>query len=212
MISLRHALTSSYRNYDDAELVRLCAGGDQLAWGALIDRNKLMMYSICRKCGFHPEECKDIIQNVVVSLYQSMDDLRNPGEVRLWLKTATIRACIALAAQEGRYLPLELRSAESIEGATDSACEDQCLQEPVDPARSQDEILDWAEKHQIIADIMETLQAPCSALIELRFFQHRSYKDTAARLGLPPDGVGPRLARCLDKFKLLVMARGIHHA
>lgn len=215
MLSLRQALTgktSSYRNYNDADLMRLCAGGDQLAWNAVMDRNKHMMYSICRHCGFQPEESKDIIQNVAVSLYENVDKLRIPGEVRLWLKTATIRACLALAAQEGRYLSLELRSADSIEDATDEAGEDQQVREPADPARTQDEILDWAEKQQIIADIMETLQDPCNAMIELRFFEHRSYKDTAARLGLPPDGIGTRLARCLEKFKLLVMARGIQHA
>jgi RNA polymerase sigma-70 factor (ECF subfamily) len=191
---------SSCGSHSDQELVRLCLSGDPLAWEPLILRYVNLVYSIPKDCGFDESDCRDVVQNVYLTLYKSLGSLRDGGKVYAWLMTTTYRECLALIARKERDRVPEVET----EGPSERPSE-----EPLDPAGTLEEIMLSAEKQQILREVLEKWGNPCRVLIKMLYFEERSYKETAARLGVSHQGMGARSARCLDKLRSMISERGI---
>jgi RNA polymerase sigma factor (sigma-70 family) len=189
----------------DQELVELCVGGDRKAWEPLILRYVKLIYSIPKDFGFQESDCRDVVQNVCLTLYKSLHSVRDGGKVYSWLMTTTRRECLALVAQKVRD--------RAPEGETDEPSEeppDEPSEEPSDPAGTLEEIILSAEKQQVLREVVEKWgNSTCRLLIKMLYFEERSYKETAARLRVSHQGMGARNARCLDKLRSMISERGI---
>jgi len=86
----------------DKELVEACIAGDPLAWRALIDRYKGLIFSIPFKYGLDRADAEDIFQDVCLLLVQKLSWLRDSSKVSSWLITATSRECWKLIRRRKR--------------------------------------------------------------------------------------------------------------
>jgi RNA polymerase sigma factor (sigma-70 family) len=185
----------------DQELVRLCVGGDPLAWEPLILRYVNLIYSIPKDFGFDESDCHDVVQNVCLTLYRSLHSVRDAGKVYAWLMTTTHRECLALVARKGRDRVPEVETERPSEEPSE---------EPLDPAGTLEEIMLSAEKQHVLREVLEKWgNSRCRLLIKMLYFEERSYKETAARLRVSDQGMGARSARCLDKLRSMISERGI---
>jgi RNA polymerase sigma factor (sigma-70 family) len=196
---------SSCSSHSDQDLVQLCVAGDPLAWDSLILRYVKLIYSIAKDFGFQESDCRDVVQNVCLTLYKSLHSVRDGGKVYSWLMTTTRRECLALIAQRVRdRIP---------EGETDEPSDeppDEPSDEPADPAGMLEEIMLSAEKQQVLREVLDKWgNSRCRLLIKMLYFEERSYKETAALLHVSHEGMGPRSARCLDKLRSMISERGI---
>jgi RNA polymerase sigma factor (sigma-70 family) len=182
---------SLYANSSDGELVDLCLAGDRLAWEALILRYKKLMCSIPARYGFDRAECEDLVQNVWLALLDGLHTLRDRTKVYSWLITTTNRKCMALASEKQQH-PVETE-----------------IEEPWDPARTQEQRMLWTEKQQMLRQVLERWPDPCSLLIRTLYFEEGDYQEAAKRLGVAPEGIGSRRARCLDRLRQMLSTRGI---
>src|SRR5260370_19846052 len=105
--------------------------------------------------------------------------------------TTTSRECMALVAQKQQRV-----MERKIDG-------------PWDPAGTQEENMLWTEKQQVLREVLEMWRDPCSLLIKALYFEQRSYEEAAERLGVSPEGIGARRARCIDRLRGRLSERGI---
>ncbi|HLH31080.1 MAG TPA: sigma-70 family RNA polymerase sigma factor [Terriglobia bacterium] len=195
----------SYRTKSEAELVRLCLERDELAWHAFINRYRRLMYSIPWRYGFDPDDIKDVVQNVCIKLFKNLRAVGDVSKIPLWISTTTYRECRALAFKKRRYVLFQVESEEDeLEGELDDD-----TGAPLDPSGTLEEMMSWAEKHEILHEVLETLQPPCGVLIRTLFFEDGSYEEAAARLGVSRQGIGPRRARCFEHLHAQLSERGI---
>ena len=182
---------SPYGTYSDGVLVDLCLEGDRLAWETLILRYKRLMYSIPAKYRFDESECEDVVHDVCITLLKGLHALRDRSKVYSWLMTTTNRECLALAAQKRKDVV------------------ERKIEEPLDPAGTQEETMSSTEKQQVLREVLEIWRDPCSLLIKTLYFEQRSYEEAAERLGVSPEGIGARRARCFDRLRRMLAERGI---
>ena len=163
----------------DAELIRCCREGDQVAWNELIQRYQRLIYSIARRLCREPEDCADVFQRVCLELYQSLQSLRRDQSLPAWLITVTRRTVWGVLRNNTPTVSLD---------EFDVASESE--------VRAVEERFTLEQAVSILPD-------RCRRLIESLYFDESapSYVDVARRLRMPVSSVGPTRARCLEKLK-----------
>lgn len=172
----------------DAELVKRCAGGDEDAWGELIDKYKNLIFSIPIKYGFSRDDAAEVFQQVCFELLTHISHLRNPTALPKWLIQVTSHRCFHWRKQGQRFVS---SPEHEIESPTHEAAE---------PPLS---MLQEAEKDQALREALARLSPRCQELMQMLFFEAtpRPYREVAASLGIATGSIGFIRGRCLEKLR-----------
>ena len=175
------------RSWSDPQLVRACLDGDDEAWAALIEKYKVLIYSIPSRYGARPEDCADIFQMVCLDLFTELPKLRKPGALRSWLISVTAHASL-------RWKRRGRRRAEREEHDLDAI--------PPEPPIAATLVED-VEREQIVRDAVAGLPARCREMIRMLFFEQPplKYQEVAQRLGLATGSIGFIRGRCLRRLQ-----------
>jgi DNA-directed RNA polymerase specialized sigma24 family protein len=82
--------------WSDERLVRECRKGNQVAWSALIEKYKNLIFSIPIKFGLPREDAADIFQAVCVDLLSSLPKLREPKAIAKWLMQTSFGRMVSM--------------------------------------------------------------------------------------------------------------------
>lgn len=177
----------SKRAWSDPQLVRACLDGDDEAWAALIEKYKVLIYSIPSRYGARPEDCADIFQMVCLDLFTELPKLRKPDALRSWLISVTAHASL-------RWKKRGRRRAEREEHDLDAI--------PPEPAIAAT-LVEEIEREQIVRDAVAGLPARCREMIRMLFFEQPPlrYQEVAQRLGLATGSIGFIRGRCLRRLE-----------
>jgi len=180
--------------WPDDELVRQCLAGEDLAWAALIDKYKRLVYSIPSKYQLPPEDAADVFQHVWADLYRDLGRIEKIEALRAWLITATARRCLLQKKRRQKMLQM-------------SGVDPNMADEKPDPAAVHAE----AEREQKIRDAIQFLPPRCRQMVSMLFFEQppRPYSEVAATLGLAEGSIGFIRGRCLKKLKALLQEMDI---
>jgi RNA polymerase sigma factor (sigma-70 family) len=77
-----------------ANIVKRCIKGDRKAQETLYDRYYQTLYGICLRYTKDSDDAKDVLQDVFVKIYGSLDSLKNPRALDAWVKQIAIRCSI----------------------------------------------------------------------------------------------------------------------
>ena len=173
--------------HEDELLVRECLKGNKLAWSALIEKYKSLIFSIPMKRGFSREDANEIFQLVCLTLLNEIPNLREPRALAAWLIRSTSHQCLGWRRKQRRF----------VEGEID---ENQWTD---DPDRLPDRLLQDLEREQILREAIDRQSPECKRLIELLFFENPPipYADAARALGLATGSIGATRGRCLTKLR-----------
>lgn len=173
-----------YNLFNDKQLVEACISGDHLAWKALINRYKGLIFSIPFKYGLSKSDAEDIFQDVCLLLVQKLPWLRDSSKVSSWLITTTSRECWRLMRRRR------------------------------DRALSQDDLsLKWKlpidvvlelEREELIREALSRLSPRCQRLIGYLFFRPQgklSHRRIARLLKVKRGSIAKLRSRCLKKLK-----------
>src|SRR6185312_12744378 len=72
----------SLSEWSDEALVSACRMGNQEAWRALLVRYQRLIYSVPLRLGLSPEQADDIFQQTCLRLFERLQSLRDPKQVR----------------------------------------------------------------------------------------------------------------------------------
>lgn len=187
---------SEREEWDDRRLIQACRDGDQEAWSVLIQRYRRLIYSIPTRYGAQPADAADIFQAVCLELYTELPRLRKVESLRSWLISVTAHQAFHW---KQRVLKRATREGNEIDPDTWRAIE------PVPP-----EIIEAAEREQILRDAIGDLPPRCREMIRLLFYEDPplSYAEVARRLGLATGSIGFIRGRCLKKLERVLSQVG----
>jgi RNA polymerase sigma factor (sigma-70 family) len=181
--------------WPDERLVRECRKGNQVAWSALIDKYKNLIFSIPIKFGLSREDSADIFQAVCVDLLSSLTQLREPKALPKWLMQTSFRKCL-------RWKRDRLNLVEDLE-ALDG-------QRQADTADLPEAMLYQVQREQSVREAMAALPARCGRMVKMLFFDDppRPYQEVAKQLGIASGSIGFIRGRCLKKMRQLMEEKG----
>ncbi|MGI8639753.1 MAG: RNA polymerase sigma factor [Pyrinomonadaceae bacterium] len=176
---------------NDAELVKACRRGDETAWNELVDCYQRLIFAIPRRSGLSEEQCADILQEVFLTLFEKLDEIRQPEKIRSWLvTTAKFKTWSLVRSEKGFYSP------ESEEGMELE------MANLTDSAPLADEVLVELEEQHLIRTALKKLEERCRKILSMIYLQDTaaSYAEVAAAIGVGETSISPLRARCLKKL------------
>jgi len=165
----------------DAKLVAACRGGDEEAWGTLVERFSRYVYAIAIQ-GFRLQEhdAEDVFQEVFARVFERLDTLREDEAVRPWIAQLTRRLCID-----------RLRA-----GSREVTADTEAL-----PDAPDEDVLARIEEAFDLHDAMACLPEHCREILDRFFARDESYRAIGEALELPAGTIASRISRCLVKLR-----------
>src|ERR1700748_1387985 len=87
------------------QLVQAAASGEEAAWNALAARFRPGMLRVARSYGLGAHEAEDVVQESLLSLFRSIDRVREPAAIGGWLTTTARRESLRLLGSARRTRP-----------------------------------------------------------------------------------------------------------
>jgi RNA polymerase sigma factor (sigma-70 family) len=189
------ATTNEKTSWSDERLVEECLRGSEAAWDALIDKYKVLIYSVPVRFGLTPDESTDVFQEVCVSLLSELETLRQPRALPSWLTHTAWHKCLHHIRRNRRYVEWD------DDGFGSALNDDQPLAEAS---------LQKLENEQTLREAITELPARCESLIRMLFYEQPPvpYHEVAERLGLAKGSIGFTRMRCLDRLRERLERKG----
>lgn len=165
-----------------AGLMRLAAGGDEVAFARIVDAHHADMSSVCFVVtGGDAELAEEAVQSAWPIAWRKLDTVRDPERLRPWL--------ISIAVNEARQLARRRRRGRVLE-----------ISVAVDPATNTPDPASWAGDIDL-RNALARLKPEDRALIALRYVAGFDSTELARALGMSPSGTRARLARLLGRLR-----------
>lgn len=186
------ALTSA--TTDDQRLVlRVCAGDDH-ALAQIYDRYASLVFGLARRVTGSPAVAEEITQEVFVFLWEHADrfDVQR-GTLKAFLGSITHRRAVDAVRRDSRRTAREDRERDDRAAGTG----------PVEPVDLADRVAsrDLADRVRAAVAMLPREQREA---VELAYFGGCTFRDVAARLGIPEGTAKSRLRLALAKLANLL--------
>lgn len=181
---------------DDAEALRRCREGDELAYRWIVERYQRQVYSLAMRMVRSAEDAEDLTQDTFVRMFKAIDRYDPNRPFAAWLMTIASRLCIDhIRRRKVRPLPLVREEAGTTEEQTIDV---------EDPGLRPDEIASYREEEKRAQSLIDSLPPHYRVVVLLRHQQDLSYEEIAESLNLPIGTVKARIhrARALLKQRL----------
>lgn len=180
----------------DAELVRACRKGDEAAWNELVDRYQRLIITIPRRAGLSEEQASDVFQEVFLTLFEKLDEIREPERIRSWMvTTAKFKTWGIVRGARGLHNP---QTEDEMEQEMAALQDDKPL---------ADDLLIELEQQHLIRTALKELEERCRTILSMIYLRDAaaSYAEVAAEIGVGETSISPMRSRCLQKLGKILM-------
>ncbi|MFH1502228.1 MAG: sigma-70 family RNA polymerase sigma factor [Candidatus Eisenbacteria bacterium] len=160
----------------EEELIARAVGGDQHAYGVLVERYSDFVYTVVLRVVGSAEDAEDVAQEAFVRAHRALPRFRGDSKFSSWLyRIAVNRALTHLKRRSRRPATVEMTMSPRVEAEVRShrAAED--------PER----LVLTEEFRARVRDAVATLPPRYRAAVTLFYLEERSYKEVADALGVP---------------------------
>ena len=184
----------------DAELIKLCRRGDEMAWNAIVERYQRLIFTIPRRAGLSEEQAADVFQEVFLTLFEKLDEIEQPERIRSWLvTTAKFKTWGIVRGSKNLFSP-----------ANEDELEREMINLPDALPLADDALIELEQQHMIRTALKE-LEERCQKILSMIYLRDAaaSYSEVAAAIGVGETSISPMRARCLQKLaKILQSEKG----
>jgi RNA polymerase sigma factor (sigma-70 family) len=175
-------------------LARAAAGGDEIAWNALVKGFSGLVWSVTRGYRLSSADAADVFQTAWLRLAEHLGRLEDPQRVGAWLATTARHEALRIARSAARLVPTDdLNSLDA--GDTGQNTPEQAVLD------SEQAALD-SELASRLWRAFGELPDRCRQLLRVLIATPPpSYIEVAAALGMPVGSIGPTRARCLQQLR-----------
>ena len=171
-------------------LVQKAAGGDAAAFSELYEEYYDTIYYLCFKLLQNSEDANDIVQNTFITAFQSLDTLSVPSAFESWIKTIAANKCKNYLKKNK---PILFSQYEDMTGA-ELIIEDAGAENAAD-------IVERAEVHRIIGEIVDKLPDEQRISVILYYYNEKSIAEIAAFMECSEGTVKSRLNYARKKIR-----------
>ncbi len=187
------------------EVIESCKAGDERAFAEIVLHSQKKVFNIAYRMLGNLEEAKDLAQEVFISVFDSIKDLREEVKFDAWLTQITLNHC------RNRWKYLKRRqyfNSDSLDDPVET--EDGDMPRAVcDPSGNPEMLYEKKMIQQLIQRGLQKLKEDQRELLVLRDLQGFSYEEMSELLGLPEGTVKSKLHRARVVLKR-VLERAAH--
>jgi RNA polymerase sigma factor (sigma-70 family) len=166
-------------------LISAANGGDETAWGAIVDRFAGLVWATARAHRLAPAEAADVAQTTWLRLVENLDRIKDPERLGAWLATTARRECL-------RHIRLQSREV--------TIGEDSVFETPSEDRVEQRLIT--RERNVAVRQAFTRISERCQGLLRmLAAPEPLTYEEIASATGMAIGAIGPTRARCLDQLR-----------
>lgn len=177
----------------DRTLTLRAQDGDADAFDLLIDRHQGRLFRIAYLMLGDRQDSEDVVQETLISAWERLHLLSDPGAVRAWLSQICSRRATDIARRRARRAT-DAQSPEHLQWHPDSA-------PAADPARRSEINLQL----QALADVLATMEPDLRSCWTLREIDGMSYREVACALDINEATARGRISRArthvIDQMK-----------
>jgi RNA polymerase sigma factor (sigma-70 family) len=170
---------------DDATLVRAARGGDKVAFGALFERHRPLLLTLCRRVLGNPASAEDAAQEAALAAFLNLNRLRQPDRFGPWLAGIGLNVC-------RRWLRTSSNNPWSREDMVGGRRVNRPL-DLVDERPGPEELAEEADLARRVRRAVADLPRGQRAAIALFYLAGLTHAETAAALGIEVNSVKQRL-------------------
>lgn len=177
----------------DAALVKACRAGDQDAWNELVERYQRLIITIPRRAGLSEEQASDVFQEVFLTLFEKLDEIREPDKIRSWMVTTAKFKTWGVVRGEKGFKRGGAETEEEME---------QEMAGLADASPLADEMLIEVEQQHMIRTALKQLEERCRTILSMIYMRAEaaSYAEVARAVGVGETSISPMRSRCLQKL------------
>jgi RNA polymerase sigma-70 factor (ECF subfamily) len=189
----------------EKEVIESCKAGDERAFTEIVLRMQKKVFNIAYRMLGNSEEAKDLAQEVFISVFDSINDLREESKFEAWLTQITLNHC------RNRWKYLKRRqyfNSDSLDDPVET--EDGDMPRAIcDSSDNPETLYEKKMVQQLIQRGLQKLKEDQRELLVLRDLQGFSYEEMGELLGLPEGTVKSKLHRARMELKE-VLERSAH--
>jgi RNA polymerase sigma-70 factor (ECF subfamily) len=167
---------------DDLRLLHRAAGGDEAAFGRLVDRHAQALYRLAFSLIGNAADAEDVLQETFVGAFRGLGGFEARASVKTWLTRILLTQAARLRRDRGRRD--RMRRPVQPMGQTELAGPDAAVDQRID---IQAALLQLTPEHREI--------------LVLREFERLGYEEMAQVLGVPRGTVESRLHRARAQLR-----------
>ena len=179
------------------EVIENCKAGDEKAFTEIVLHRQKRVFNIAYRMLGNSEEAKDLAQEVFISVFESIKDLKEEIKFDAWLTQITLNHC------RNRWKYLKRRqyfSSDSLDDPIET--EDGSMPRAItDPSDNPEILLEKKMIRQLIQRGLLELKEDQRELLVLRDLQGFSYEEMGETLGLPEGTIKSKLHRARMELK-----------
>ena len=187
------------------EIIENCKAGDEKAFAEIVLHRQKKVFNIAYRMLGNSEEAKDLAQEVFISVFESIKDLKEETKFDAWLTQITLNHC------RNRWKYLKRRhyfSSDSLDDPVET--EDGSMPRTIsDPSDNPEILFEKKMIQQLIQGGLLKLKEDQRELLVLRDLQGYSYEEMGETLGLPEGTIKSKLHRARMDLKE-VLERSSH--
>lgn len=171
-------------------MLQRARSGDQQAFGNLVHRYEAQIRGIVRGMIGNSSEVDDIVQEVFVRFYRSLDRFREEAQLSTYLGRIAINASLTAIDKRKKRRWRPWQTDEGNQPQWDRA------DSHADPSRS--------DLRDVLRQALAQLSEEYRMVVVLRLVEGYSVMETADMLGIPQGTVASRLARAQKQLRKLI--------
>jgi RNA polymerase sigma-70 factor (ECF subfamily) len=179
---------------DDHRLIAQCLQGEAAAFGVLVVRYQDRLYNTVYRLVDNADDAHDIVQDVFLSAFQSLDSFKGDSLFFTWLYRIAFNT--AISHKRKRRMALSINAARNGEGGIDPLDES----DSVRPGHA----LEQAEQERRIRKALNQLSPEHRAVLILKDMEGQKYEVMAEILEVPIGTIRSRLHRARTELRELL--------
>jgi len=179
---------STTATIDDAVLVERFRGGDVSALTALVEKYQDRIYNTCWRLSGNADDAADLTQEAFIKVMEAIGSFGHRSGFYTWLFRIAVNLTLSHRRKSGRRRTLSMHS----DGSDNATAPEQWLESADD---TPDKAAEDAERHELVAEALETLDEEHRTVIVLRDLQSLDYREIAEILDVPTGTIKSRLHR-----------------
>lgn len=180
----------------DAELIVRLQRGDEWAFQLLVRRYRKKLFSIAFGITLDAEESQDIVQEVFLQVYRSIENFKGNASLSTWLQRITVNRCLNWKRRWGRRFRWHHGSTGNID--------DQPAKVPEGDWPAPETRMANAQTRQQIDNALKMLPDQARAIFVLRELEGLSYEEIADATGTKIGTVRSRLFHARKRLKQIL--------
>jgi RNA polymerase sigma-70 factor (ECF subfamily) len=175
----------------DETLISKALDGSQRHWERLVRRHETMVYNYCLRMTRNSSDARDLLQEVFLAVYRHLPSYRNEGQFKGWMMRIAANKTMDLLRMRQRSPRL----------STDDSAVEAVQQWQAPDYHNPDQIYEQGNDNRRIHALLQSLPPEQRLVVELKFFQHRTFEEIAVQTSTPVNTVKSRLYASLQKLK-----------